>query len=130
MVDVPPVYRKRRGRVKRKPPAPPAPAGPLVLVAAAYEETAYVDLTFDRAVSVAEAVAGAFAVRDGTVGWRYVGFGAPSLVSANVVRVELTGDEEIVQAGVTLSVAPGNGIVAAGDGAAWAGATDLELPFP
>jgi hypothetical protein len=100
-----------------------------VLVAAAYDPGATVTLTFDRPVDVAAMDVAAVAVDDGPVmGFRYVGFGTPTMLDPRTVNVTLTGVEDFPGPGVTLSVAAGNGIVAAGGGA-WAGVSDVALPF-
>ena len=56
--------------------------------------------------------------------------GGAAMVDPVTVRltIESLGDWE--NPGVVLDAAAGNGIVAAGDGAAWPGATNLALPFP
>jgi hypothetical protein len=51
-------------------------------------------------------------------------------LSPTTLRVFLAGIAEWIGEGVTISVSAANGIVAADDGGAWAGATDLALPFP
>ena len=61
---------------------------------------------------------------------RYVGGGPVEQVGPASVLVPLDEDGEFVGTGVRLTVTAGNGIVAVDDGAAWAGVTDVELPFP
>jgi hypothetical protein len=61
--------------------------------------------------------------------WR--GLASPGTLTApDTVRIEL---EEVGPAGgaeTVLNVTNGSGIVAANDGGTWAGASDLELPYP
>jgi hypothetical protein len=56
--------------------------------------------------------------------------GAAIVLGPAGIRVNLEFVEDIGGAGVVLTAGAGNGIVAVGDGAAWAGASDVELPFP
>ena len=89
-----------------------------------------VTLTFDRAVDVSAFSGGDVLVDDATFnGMRYTGEVAED-DGPGVVRVLLTDVGDDLGAGVTLTATAATGIVAAGDGAAWAGVTDLELPFP
>jgi hypothetical protein len=65
--------------------------------------------------------------------FRYQGFGTPTVIAPATVSVPLSGVEDFSGPGVTLSVAAGNGIVAADGGtggAAWAGCDGVGLPFP
>ena len=124
------IYRKHPRPIRRAPRVAPPPAAPLVLVSARYEEAAAVDLTFDRAIDVAGIDPAALLVWDGGYGFEYQGTDAAELLSPTTVRVILIGIAEWTGEGVTMSVAADNGIVAADDGGAWAGVTDLALPFP
>ena len=101
-----------------------------MLVAAGYEPTAWVDLAFDRAVDVGGIDPSAVRVWDGPDTFLYAGVGAVELVSPTTVRVFVTGVEDFAGEGVTMTVGSDNGIVAADDGGAWAGVTDLPLPWP
>ena len=95
---------------KKRPTTLPTP--PLTLVAAVYEVGSHVELTFDRAVDASAMDAASVIVNDGDVAnFVYGGVDASQTDGPRVVRVSL------------------NGIVAAGDGAAWAGVTALALPF-
>jgi hypothetical protein len=120
----PPRHRKRKSV-----PASSAPA-PLVLVSAVYDAGAGVTLTFDRAVEIGAMDAGAITVNDGAImGFVYEGVVASPSGPAMVV-VDLGGVEESSDPVTQLTATAANGIVAADDGGAWAGVTDLELPFP
>ena len=122
---------KPRVRRTRKAAATAAtPAAPLVLVSAAYGDAGSVELTFGRAIEIGGIDVAAFFVDDGPIGFRYQGAGEPELLSPDTVRVTLTGIQEIEGPDVTMTVGAGNGVVAADDGGAWAGLTDVELPFP
>ena len=61
--------------------------------------------------------------------WRLGGQGGATLVNPTTVQVPLDRIGDSSESGVHLFVSAGNGIVAASDGAAWAGVSDLELPF-
>ena len=105
-----PRHRPARGARKAVPPV-----GPLTLVAASYEPGAYVELTFDRAIDIAGIVPSTVLLSDGDVmGFFYEGSDEAFLMGPTVLR---------------MTVGAGNGVVASGDGAAWAGVMDLELPF-
>ena len=120
-----PRHRPARGARKAVPPV-----GPLTLVAASYEPGAYVELTFDRAIDIAGLEASAVVVSDGDVmGFVYAGTAESFLMGPTVLRVMLVGIEEGAEPGITMTAGAASGIVASGDGAAWAGVMDLELPF-
>jgi hypothetical protein len=122
----PPFIRHERKRALTAPTPPAA----LTLVAATYEGGAYVELTFDRAVDIAALDASAVVVSDGDVtGFQYAGTAESFLVGPTVLRVMLAAVEEGAEPGVTMTAGAGNGVVASGDGAAWAGVSALELPF-
>ncbi len=108
----------------------PVPAA-LMLVAAEYDSaTGNIELTFDRDIDIAGIVVGDVSVNDGPESIRFVGFGAATLVTPTKVVIALVEDGGQGGPLVTLSAGAGNGIVAVDDGAAWAGAADVELPFP
>jgi hypothetical protein len=69
-------------------------------------------------------------VDDAVLGFTYVGYDAAIVVGPTTVQILLSGIEEYAGPGVILTAAAGNGIVAADGGLAWAGVTDLSLPFP
>ena len=119
----------RRWHKRRQPLG--TPPAPLTLVAAEYEDASSLTLTFDRAVDVSAAIVDFLAVKDGTINERlYLGAGTPLVISPTTCRVELIDVDPFAGAGITLTADEGNGIVAADDGAEWAGVTDLALPFP
>ena len=99
-------------------------------MAASYDPTAAVVLTFDRAIDIAGIDGAAVVVNDGVNGLQFAGTNGVTLVGPAAVEVVLAGLGEWLDPGVTLTVSPANGIVAAGDGAAFAGVTDVGLPFP
>ena len=120
-------------RRRRRPPrsAPPAPAAP-VLVAAAYDaEGRVLTLAFDRAVDVAAFDAGQVTVDDPlALGARLAGTAGTAAPGAAVVTVDLVETAPAAGDAVTLTATAANGVVAADGGAAWAGVTAVELPFP
>ena len=123
MVTQPPArFRPRRAKIR--------PSTLLRLVAADYLSANWVRLTFDRAVDAAALVANQITFVDQPAGGIYQGTGAATMVGPQTVQVALTpigmtgGSERL------LTATAGTGIVAEGGGAAWAGVTDLPLPFP
>jgi len=58
------------------------------------------------------------------------GQGGATLVDPMTVQVPLDRIGDSSESGVHLFVSASSGIVASGDGAAWAGVRDLALPFP
>src|SRR4051812_10624887 len=130
LLPAPPLYpRKRKPRPRTRQFGPP-PVGMLTLVSASYVPGENVELTFSRAIDVAGIDPSAFAVTDGLiVGFNYVGIGATQ-AGPSSVRVDLSGTVETTDPVTTLSASGANGIVADGDGASWAGANELGLPFP
>jgi hypothetical protein len=120
---------KPRHRRKRREISSSAVETGLVLVSALYEPTASVTLTFDRPIDVADVNCSAITVDDGMFGFRFVAVEA-NLLSATTVELVLNGIDELPFVGVKMNATASNGIVAAGDAAAWAGALELELPFP
>src|SRR5687768_4807684 len=112
-------FRKRRGRTK--PARATAPVGPLTLVAAEYDSGSWVQLTFDRPIDVAGIDGAAVTIADGGAAILYAGTNVVTLVDPATVEIALTGLDNWLDPGVTMSATAANGIVAVGDGAAWAG---------
>jgi hypothetical protein len=128
LLPAPPVkYRKRPPRIRAAVVVPPV--GALVLVSATYEPSAAVYLTFGRAIDIADIDGSGITVDDGILGFRFAGTGGATLVSPTTVELVLIGVEELPFVGTTLNATGANGIVAAGDGASWAGCLDVTLPF-
>jgi hypothetical protein len=121
---------KRRLHHKRRYVVIGAPPTALVLLSVAYEPTAALTLTFNRAIDIDAIDGSAIVVDDGVYGFRFAGAGGATLVSPTAVELLLVGVEELPFTGVHLTAALANGIVASGDEVAWAGVTDVELPFP
>ena len=122
-------YRKRHDATVRVPRPAPPPA-PLTLVSAEYEEAVWVRLTFDRAIDLAGLVGSQIVIDDVAAGFMYAATGAVTPVGATGVQVAVVEVGPSASTPTTLTAGPGNGIVAADDGGAWAGVTGLELPFP
>jgi hypothetical protein len=99
-------------------------------VGATYEQGAAVELTFDVSINVDAFDPVSLTLFDGPAGFQYVGTDAFEMVSPTTLRVPIIGTEEWTGAGVTMSVTNASGIVAVTDGAEWAGASALNLPFP
>jgi hypothetical protein len=88
-------------------------------------------LTFDRAVDIAGIDGAAITVNDPlTLSSLFDGSGGATLVLPTVVQLTLVPAGLPSGVVVTLSATDANGIAPAGGGAAWAGVTNLELPFP
>jgi hypothetical protein len=88
-------------------------------------------LTFDRAVDIDAIDVTQFEVFDGVnFGFQYVGTEPATLVDPVTVEINLNGVTEYAEPNTILDATAANGIVASGDGAEWAGAADLALPFP
>ena len=122
------VGRRRRQDVSSSPA--PAPPVALTLIAAEYDTGTTIELTFDRAVDIAGIVVGDVSVNEGPESIRYVGSGAATLVTPTKVVIGLVEDGGQGAPFITLTAGAGNGIVAVDDGGAWAGVTNLVLPFP
>ena len=127
-----PTTRKHRGRRRRAAgdADAPLPPGAPTLVTAVCDESPSLTLVFDRPVDVSAIDVASFRVDIGVLGFTYVGFDAPIIVNPTTVQILLSGIEEYAGPGVILTAAAVNGIVAADGGEAWAGVTDLSLPFP
>ncbi|MGC4031711.1 MAG: hypothetical protein QM754_08255 [Tepidisphaeraceae bacterium] len=121
-----PVRKRRRVKVRAM-PATPTASGP-VLVEAVYESMTAVTLTFERAVSVTVDMLTGVHVTDGDQGEAYHGENY-EMLSPTSVHVNLYYDQPYSGPGVTLTAIADTGIVAANDGSAWAGVTDVALPF-
>jgi hypothetical protein len=117
-------------RMRRVASSEAPPVVPLMLDSAAYDPGAAVDLTFNRAIDIAGMDPASIVVSDGDYGFQYVGTADSALLSPTTVRVVLLGIGDWTEPGITMTASSANGIVADGDGAAWAGVTDLALPWP
>lgn len=126
MLIIPNTMRGRRRRTTH-----PAPAAP-VLVAATFLREAgnQLRLTFDRAVTVSDFVYGHLCLYDGEFDGVWYKAYDPTFVDPTTIIWELSEQDAWSGAGVTMTATPPTGIVAADDGAIWAGTNDLLLPFP
>ncbi len=118
-------------RRRRRQPRAVAPAA-LMLVAAEYQEGVWVRLTFDRPIDISAMNGSAITVDDGPLsGTLWVGLEVSgTLIGPATVQIELEPYDPSSSAQTLLNAAAGTGIVAVGDAAAWAGVSDVELPFP
>ena len=119
---------RRRARRPADTAGPAAPA----LVAAGFDDVALtLTLTFDQAVDASAMVGNAVVVDDAAgTGTQYAAIEPAAAPSPTTVEVAMTEVQAATGAGVRLTAGAGNGIVAADGGAAWAGVSGLELPFP
>jgi hypothetical protein len=123
MLTKPIPIRKNRGRPR---PGPRA----ITLVAAAYDFALHrIDLTFDRAVDIAEMTVTPIVIDDSDSGNRYRGSGTPTLTAPATVRVETTLVGPVSVPNTFLTAGPDTRLVAANDGGQWAGVTDEQVPF-
>jgi hypothetical protein len=132
MIIIPPPkeYPRKKTRGARFGP-PPTPAA-LTLVAAEYNHVdgPVVILTFGRAVEIGGLDGSQIVVDDADdSGLKFAATGAATLDDPATLRVVLNEIGDATGTGTTLTAGAGNGLVAADDGGAWAGVTDLELPF-
>jgi hypothetical protein len=119
------------GRRKRKTTAATPPAVAPTLVACEYDVGGGILLTFDRAVDVSAIEPTQFTVDDGPSEERYVGTDSVAHDTPTTVHIDVAGLEAIPPGEtVTLNAGAGNGIVSTVGGAPWAGASDLQLPYP
>jgi hypothetical protein len=111
--------------------APAAPPQTLVLVAASYLDSDWVQLTFDRAVNAAALVAAAVTVDDGQIsGNIYAGAGAATMITPQTVQIGLAYVGPSAIGETLLTAGAGTGIVAVDDGGTWEGCSGLALPWP
>jgi hypothetical protein len=133
-MDIPPsiqLGRPNHRRKRRSVVSAPLPPGALTLVSAWFDDTGFVILGFDRAIDIAGLVGSAIVVNAPIVtDFAYAATGPTALEDPATVRISVveigpaSGDIDVLNAGA------GNGIVAVDDATAWAGVSDLELPFP
>ncbi len=128
MLTIPKPKRKQK-RIRFTPETTQSVAA-LVLVAAEFDETPRVVLTFDRPIDIAGIVPGAIVVKQAALGAIYNGVGPATLATPTTVVIVLEFTDEYFGPTDTLMASAGNGIVAVDNGGTWAGATELELPFP
>jgi hypothetical protein len=129
-----PPFRKRAGKPLRPPkPAPPAPP---VLVAAAQESDPVTGdwllrLTFDRAVDASGLAPAQVTMDDAAgTGWVFVATGVASTPDPQTLVLALAQTDVPAHDDASFTATPANGIVAADDGAAWAGVVECVLPYP
>jgi hypothetical protein len=120
-------------RRKRRSAAPVA-TGP-VLVAATYDVlTPSLTLTFDRQVQLSgpggTLNAETITVHDGVNGIEQLNTPDASGAGTVTLVVTLFPNAAWEGSGVTMTCGAGTGIASAEGGEAWAGVTELELPFP
>ena len=126
--ETPRVWRKRE-RPYLPVPTPAPPAAP-VLVSVSYVAATSILLQFDRAIHVGGLSPSAFAVHDGGDNQAWYRGASGGLIDATTLSMDLSEQDPWDTPGVTLTVTAGNGITAADTGTAWAGVSDLLLPFP
>src|SRR5213592_3214841 len=124
MIEIRPIpfIGRRRDRAK----APPG----LTLVGATYELKTAVTLAFNMSIDISAIDVSQVFVIDGIDSTQWQGSGPAVLLDPQTVRITLVivgkyvgTDVVLLQASASTGIAPSSG------GAAWAGASDLVLPF-
>ena len=125
------IYRKRPARAGRPRQFGPPPAA-LTLVEASFDEGGQtVRLSFDRAIDIDGLVGAQITVDAGNVtGTIYEALGPATLDGPSAVVIGLLEIGPSESPDTLLSAGAGNGIVAIDDGGAWAGVSELVLPYP
>ncbi len=133
MLTIPRTKYPRRLHDRLRPRASATPTPPqvaLMLVAAEYEDSAWVRLTFDRPINIGSLNGSAITVDDGAIsGTLWQGLSG-MLTGPATVQIELEPYDPSGSADTLLNAGANTGIVADDDGGTWAGATNLLLPFP
>jgi hypothetical protein len=132
MLIVPPIPFRRRRKPAMAQEAPPPVAGP-VLTAALLVSPEVLRLTFDRAIDIGGFDASQIDVQlpqQPGFDYEWIGVGVAGRPAPQTLDVNLQkfGPPSGTQDRLTASAT--TGIVAADDGAPWAGVTDLPLPWP
>ena len=131
LLPAPPLFpRKRKPPAKPKRTAPPAPGAP-VLIAATYLASTWVRLTFDRPVTFTSPIESDELFVNDEPGTETLWVGSViTALGAAQIEVSLLEYDPGSGTETTLSASATTGIVSAFDGTAWAGVTNVELPFP
>jgi hypothetical protein len=133
-MNILPTFIPARRRVHRKRRLVQTGSGPaaLVLVSGAFDsDERTLTLVFSRGVDIAGIVAPDIHVDDGAVSGSWYEGNPDGVVQLSTTTLQF-GMLSIGEASgptTTLSASDATGIVAADDGAPWAGVTNLELPF-
>ena len=135
MIKIPPPKEFPRRRPRPRAQFGPPPVAPLTLVEAEFDNGGaplpFARLRFDRAIDIDSIDVEQVTVDDGLgSGLRYRGTGTATLVDAQTVRIDMADYDLWFVPTVTLSATNATGIVATDDGAAWAGVSNVGLPFP
>ena len=126
---LPPFFTQPRRRRRTSKRAVSAPAA-LTLIAAVYEDSAWVRLTFDQPIDVASCDPSQITVDDGVFSQtRWAGITA-LLIAPNIVKIDLEASTESTQSGILLFATNINGIIAADDAQPWAGVSDYPVTTP
>jgi hypothetical protein len=103
----------------------------VVLTKAIYNSSGlFIELTFDRAINSSGLNGSQIRVDDQLQGHWYLATGTVIVLSPTSLRIFLTLGGSTSGPADLLNVSAGNGIVAVNDGGAWAGVTNLAMPFP
>jgi hypothetical protein len=131
MLTPSPPKRPRRSERSPKSAPPNPPPAPLVFVSGIVDPGAYgVYLSFDRDIDIAGVDVTQFTLGLAADGVMLVGAGTATLNGFDSIHVPMVvaggygGSVDLV------SATAANGIVAAGDGGAWAGCSNVQLPYP
>jgi hypothetical protein len=132
MNDPSTIFQPARQRVVRKRRGAQAPVatGPVLLAASYAPGDLILSLTFDRAVDVSAIVPGQLIVVDGEQDIEWGGTAEAWQDSPESLSMIMIENGEYTGEGTKLTVTSSSGIVAAEGGAAFAGVSDVELPYP
>jgi hypothetical protein len=127
LVVIPPT---RHGPRRRPAPLAPAPVA-LTLIEAIYQQSAWVRLTFDRAVKITSVNPAVVHINDNIyTDQAFVGTGLAALITPQTVQINLAVSGSALGSGIALTASAASGIAAVDDGGTWAGVTAFALPFP
>ena len=101
-----------------------------MLVAADYEESTWLWLSFDRPLDIAGLVGSAIQVNDPSNGTLFAATGPATLNEPTVLQLGLVVVTDSSTGDLSVTATGASGIVAVDDGGTWAGVTNLLLPFP
>lgn len=122
LVPYTPAVRRRRGRKER--------SGVPVLIEASFDAGGpWVRLRFDRAIGIDALAGNQIIVIDQPSGTRFEGTASATLLDEFTVQIDMSDVGPMPSPDTRLSASAASGIVAAGDGSAWAGIASVLLPF-
>lgn len=120
----------RHGPRRRPAPLAPAPVA-LTLIEAVCQQSAWVRLTFDRAVKITSLSPAILHINDNIyTDQAFVGTGMGALIGPQTVQINLAVSGSAGGSGIALTASAASDIAAVDDGGIWMGVTAFALPFP